>query len=245
MGKTTKRERTFGKEALKPETQKDRSRKTESLFEGTSRRIPERDSGGVWLYGLRNTQSVEATGHYAKKKTTRYREQTPEAVSAYLEQIADIPPEKIVYIDETGIDTFLYREYGYAPRGQRVYGHISGHKYKRIGIVAGLMNNRIVAPLEYEGTMDSALFEKWFLQHLLPAVGADAAIVMDNASFHRKKQLISAAQNSGCKLIFLPPYSPELNPIENFWSWLKRYLRKILPSVPSFDDALFDAFQVV
>lgn len=77
-----------------------------------------------------------------------------------METLANIPSDKIVYVDETGIDTFLYREYGYAPRGERVYGHISGCKYKRVGIVAGLMNHRIVVPLEYDGTMDSALFEQ-------------------------------------------------------------------------------------
>ncbi len=69
-------------------------------------------------------------------------------------------------------------------------------------------------------------------------------MVMDNASFHSKKRLLFAAQNAGCRLLFLPPYSPELNPIERFWSWLKRFLRKSLPTAPSFDDALYSAFQL-
>ena len=67
---------------------------------------------------------------------------------------------------------------------------------------------------------------------------------MDNASFHRKARLIPAAQKYGFRLIFLPPYSPEFNPIENFWAWLKRYLRSALSAFQSFDLALFDAFQV-
>ncbi len=92
--------------------------------------------------------------------------------------------------------------------------------------------------------MDSRLFEFWFSQQLLPSLDKGTVIVMDNASFHSKKRLVSAAQNAGCKLIFLPPYSPELNPIEKFWGWLKRFLRKILPSAPSFDDALYTAFQL-
>lgn len=147
-------------------------------------------------------------------------------------------------MDECGIDTYLYREYGYAPRGQQVFGRISGRKYKRCGMVAAKMGGRILAPFQYSGTMDSGLFEFWFSTQLLPSLERDTVIVMDNASFHSKKRLISAAQNFGCRLVFLPPYSPELNPIENFWSWLKRFLRKILPSVPSFDDALFTAFQL-
>ncbi len=154
-----------------------------------------------------------------------------------------MPPEKIAYVDECGIDTYLYREYGYAPRGQQVFGQICGRRYKRCGIVAAKMGNRILAPLQYSGTMDSRLFEFWFSQQLLPSLDKGTVIVMDNASFHSKKRLFSAAQNAGCKLIFLPPYSPELNPIEKFWAWLKRFLRKFLSSAASFDDALITAFQ--
>ena len=106
------------------------------------------------------------------------------------------------------------------------------------------MTDKILAPLQYNGTMDSQLFEFWFSNQLLPSLEKGTVIVMDNASFHSQKRLFSVAQNAGCKLIFLPPYSPELNPIEKFWAWLKRFLRKILPSVPSFDDALSAAFQL-
>ena len=162
----------------------------------------------------------------------------------YQEQIKDIPPEKIAYVDECGIDTYLYREYGYAVRGQQVLGRIRGRKYKRCGIVAAKMADRIPAPFEYTGTMDSGLFESWFSDQLLPSLDKGTVIVMDNASFHSKKRLFFAAQNAGCRLLFLPPYSPELNPIENFWAWLKRFLRKILPDAASFDDALSAAFQL-
>ena len=147
-------------------------------------------------------------------------------------------------MDECGIDTYLYREYGYAPRGRQVFGQISGRKYKRCGIIAAKMGDKILAPFQYNGTMNSTLFEFWFTEQLLPSLEKGTVIVMDNASFHSKKRLICAAINAGCKLVFLPPYSPELNPIEKFWAWLKRFLCKILPSVISFDDALFDAFQL-
>ena len=147
-------------------------------------------------------------------------------------------------MDECGIDTYLYREYGYAPRGQKVLDQISGRKYKRCGIVAAKMADRILAPFQYSGTMDSTLFAFWFTEQLLPSLEKGTVIVMDNASFHSKKRLISVAQNAGFRLLFLPPYSPELNPIEKFWAWLKRFLRKILSSLPSFDVALFASFQL-
>ena len=146
-------------------------------------------------------------------------------------------------MDETGIDEYLHREYGRAKRGEPVYSVVSGRKYKRTGIVAPQMVKEILSPLQYDGTMDSALFEMWFEELLLPVLPNNSVIAMDNASFHRKR-LISIAEKAGHRLIFLPPYSPELNPIENFWSWLKNRLRKILPDCRSFDDALHECFQV-
>ena len=92
--------------------------------------------------------------------------------------------------------------------------------------------------------MDSCLFEFWFEHQLLPALPPSTVVVMDNASFHRKARLTYVAQKHGFRLFFLPPYSPEFNPIENFWAWLKHRLRSSLSSFASFDDALFDAFQV-
>ena len=106
------------------------------------------------------------------------------------------------------------------------------------------MGDKLLAPFQYSGTMNSTLFAFWFTEQLLPSLEKGTVIVMDNASFHSKKRLICAAQNAGCKLLFLPPYSPELNPIEKFWAWLKRFLRNALPFSPSFDDALLDAFQL-
>ena len=82
-------------------------------------------------------------------------------IAAYQEKIKNIAAEKIAYVDECGIDTYLYREYGYAPRGQQVFGRISGRKYKRCGIVAAQMAGKVLAPFQYSGTMNSGLFEFW------------------------------------------------------------------------------------
>lgn len=147
-------------------------------------------------------------------------------------------------MDETGIDTYLYREYGYAPKGEKVQGDVSGKRYKRVGVVAAKRGSQVVAPLEYSGTMDSTLFEWWFTERLLPALPQGSVIVMDNAAFHRKQRLLSITEENGYRLVFLPPYSPELNPIEKFWGWLKRKLRKILPFFETFDDALIECFKV-
>ena len=171
-----------------------------------------------------------------EKKTLRYKEQDKEKVKEYHEKIKDIPKEKIAFIDETGIDKCLYCEYGYALRGQKVYDKISGKKFQRTSIVAAKLGKRIIAPMQYSGTMNSALFELWFEKCLLPCLEKGATIVMDNASFHRKKQLYEICRKYGFNLIFLPPYSPELNPIEKYWFVLKH--KAFLRMNISLDDAI-------
>ena len=145
-------------------------------------------------------------------------------------------------MDETGIDSYLYRTHCYAPKGVATIGRVSGKKFRRVGIVAAKMETRILSPLQYDGTMDARLFETWFETRLLRDLPSRSVIVMDNAAFHRKKRLNCIAENHGYKVIFLPPYSPELNPIENFWAVLKSNLRKQLRTSASFDDALCICF---
>jgi putative transposase len=101
----------------------------------------------------------------------------------------------------------------------------------------------VIEPYQYWETMESQFFEAWFEHRLLPALPPNSVIVMDNASFHRKSRLPGLAEEAGHRVLFLPPYSPELNPIENYWSWLKRQLRKILPGFQTFDDALCSIFE--
>jgi transposase len=143
-----------------------------------------------------------------------------------------------------GINEYLHRPYARSFRGKKVITKVSGKKYKNVGVVAAKMGNKIIEPLQYDGIMDSSLFEHWYEKRLLPALPENTVIVMDNASFHRKQRLLALTQKAEHRLIFLPPYSPELNPIEQFWSWLKNRLRKVLPKFSNFDDALSDCFQV-
>ena len=110
--------------------------------------------------------------------------------------------------------------------------------------MAGICLGKWVAPLQYSGSTDCILFEQWFEQCLLKEIGRNKFIILDNASFHRKAQLTALAEFINCKIIFLPPYSPDLNLIENKWAWLKQKLREFLPLASSLDYALWSAFQV-
>ena len=145
-------------------------------------------------------------------------------------------------MDETGIDSYLYREYAYSLKGEPVYESVSGRRYKRTGLVAAQLHGEVVAPLQYDGTMDSALFEFWFEHCLMRELPPSSVIVMDNAAFHRKSRLPALAQEYGHRLIFLPPYSPELNPIEHLWAWIKQRLKSTLAAFDDFDDALTACF---
>ena len=165
--------------------------------------------------------------------------------SEFAEKIRSIPPERLIYVDECGVDRYLYREYAYAPRGQKVVAEISGKKFKRTNFCAGICLGKWVAPIEYVGTTDSILFEFWFEQCLLKEVKPGSVIVLDNATFHRKSVIPGLAAQKNCSVLFLPPYSPDLNPIENKWAWLKNRIRKVLPDFDSFDLAVRDCFQVV
>ena len=120
----------------------------------------------------------------------------------------------IVYIDETGINEYLYRLYCRSKRGKKVFIEVSGRHYKRTNIVAGLLNGKVISPMEYGGTTDHIVFETWFVKMLLPALPSGSTIIMDNASFHRKKVLAKLAKDKNCNILFLPPYSPDYNPIE-------------------------------
>ena len=94
--------------------------------------------------------------------------------------MSNIPQDKIVYVDETGIDKCLSRKYGSSPKRTKIYGKVYGHKFDRINIVAAQQNNQIIAPLQYNGMMHSRFFEAWFENHLIPLLKQGTVIVMDN-----------------------------------------------------------------
>ena len=135
------------------------------------------------------------------------------------------PSEKLIYIGESGIDKFISREYGGPAKGSKVIGEISDRRYTRESFVAALHQNKIIAPFCYKGTCDSTLFNFWLENFLLPALGPDYVVIMDNAAFHKSEQTKLLIKNAGCQLLFIAPYSPDLNPIEKFWGNLKPLFR--------------------
>jgi transposase len=103
---------------------------------------------------------------------------------------------------------------------------------------AALSGNRTIAPYCYKGTTTSAVFERWFSHSLLPFLWDGAVVIMDNARFHRKNTLKELAEEFQVQLLFLPPYSPDYNPIEKRWANMKRWLRDNAKRYASLQNAI-------
>lgn len=138
--------------------------------------------------------------------------------------------DKLVYLDETGFDLCTARTHGRAPRGQRVYGLRSGNRRPRTSLIGALKEGKLTAPMLFSGTTNTSVFNQWLEEALLPAIGTGMTLIMDNAIFHKSQATRDIVHKAGCSILFLPPYSPELNPIEQTWANLKRE-RKHNPNI--------------
>jgi len=143
----------------------------------------------------------------------------------YLENISKIKKEDIIYIDESGIYLNEMKDRGWGRKGQIIKDKKKGRRSKRINIIAGLCNKKIVMPVLYEMNCNKEIFNKW-IEMLITTLKPNQVVVMDNASFHKSSEVQRLIESVGCKLIYLPPYSPDLNPIEKFWSVLKKWFKQ-------------------
>jgi transposase len=131
----------------------------------------------------------------------------------------------IAYLDESGVDRYLSRQYARSLRGKGVTIARPGRRYKRVNVVAAQCGNEIIAPYVYDWSTNALWFETWFEWYLCPNLKAKSVIVMDNAKFHRKTALSKIAAFYGLSVLWLPPYSPDKNPIEHLWANMKNHIR--------------------
>ena len=134
---------------------------------------------------------------------------------------------RFVFLDETSVSTNMTRLFGWAPRGERLvdatpYGH-----WKTTSFVAGLRGGGVIAPLVVDGAVDGALFRAYTEQMLAPSLAPGDVVVMDNIAIHKVPGVREAIEAVGASLLYLPPYSTDLNPIEELFAKLKGWLRKI------------------
>ena len=145
----------------------------------------------------------------------------------------------MVYLDESGFEsTTNYRPYGRAKQGKRLISDISGKRAKRTSVISGLRNGKLIAPGYFEGYTDSKLFNAWLEKSLLPELEPGQVVIMDNAAFHKNPKTRELIESAKCRLIYLPTYSPDLNPIEKVWANIKARIRKNRKLFNNIENAL-------
>ena len=147
-------------------------------------------------------------------------------------------PTRFVFLDETGASTNMVRRYGRCARGERLVDATPWGHWKTTTFVAGLRAGGIIAPLVLDGPMTGAWFRAYVEQMLAPALSPGDVVVMDNLAAHKVAGVREAIQAVGASVLYLPPYSPDLNPIEQLFAKLKALLRKVAARTK---DALWDA----
>lgn len=144
----------------------------------------------------------------------------------------------IIYSDESGFSVCSPRTHGYSKQGNRCYGYHIWHERGRINAIGALFEGELLSVSLWECSIDSDVFHTWMSVNLIPKLPKNAVLILDNASFHKRKDTQMLLESHGHTLLFLPPYSPDLNPIEHTWAQLKAIRRKLRCNV----DSVFQEF---
>jgi len=137
-----------------------------------------------------------------------------------------IDPRRLVFVDETWIKTNMTRLRGWSPRGTPLYARVPHGNWQTLTFLAGLRLDGIEAPWVLDGPINRDSFEAWVETQLLPRLKPGDIVVLDNLSSHKSRKARAAIKAKGAHLFFLPPYSPDLNPIEQVFAKLKTLIRK-------------------
>lgn len=133
---------------------------------------------------------------------------------------------RLVFLDETSTNTKLTKRTGWAPVGQRLYDHVPFGHWKTQTFIAGLRQDGLTAPWVLDGPMNGRAFECYIETQLAPTLKKGDVVILDNVAFHKSQKAAQTLKDIGAWFVFLPPYSPDLNPIEMAFSKIKAHLRK-------------------
>jgi transposase len=145
-------------------------------------------------------------------------------------------PGRLVFLDETSVKTNLTRLRGRAPVGERLHGTVPFGKWRTQTFIAGLTRDQLIAPWVIDGAINQAAFETYVETQLAPMLSPGTIVILDNLSVHRSPRAADALKQRQSWFLFLPPYSPDLNPIEQAFSKLKAHLRRI--GARTYDDLI-------
>lgn len=200
----------------------------DALLEELCERFAQKTAVNVSVSTMqRAVQSLELS---VKKKTLVASEQETQRVKDLREAHRlwsfTVDPRNLVFIDETGMHLGFTRLYGRAPIGERLYDTVSpGNRGQNISLIGGMSIDGLIATLSIVGSVNTDVFLFYIQEILIPQLWVGAIVLMDNLPVHHAHKVREAIEATGAKLVFLPPYSPELSPIELCWSKLKQLLR--------------------
>jgi transposase len=137
-----------------------------------------------------------------------------------------VDPCKLVFVDEMGTNTSLFPRYAYSPKGRRAYAQVPRNRGSNTTLLASMSLEGMGPCLAVEGTTSATVFEAYVEQVLAPNLRRGQIVVLDNLSAHKSERARELIEERGCQLLYLPPYSPDFNPIEEAFSKIKGALRK-------------------
>lgn len=148
------------------------------------------------------------------------------ARTAWVAEIATLDPADLLFLDKTSTPTTLTPRRARTPRGERAVGHVPRGRWEAVTLVATLTPAGMGPSLVLEGALDGAAFETDVERILVPALRAGQTVILDNLAVHKSARAQALVEAAGCRLRFLPAYSPDLNPIEQAFAKLKQHLRR-------------------
>ncbi|MCE5309702.1 MAG: IS630 family transposase, partial [Acidobacteriales bacterium] len=152
------------------------------------------------------------------------------------------PAERLIFLDESGVTTSMTRLYARRPDGRRIHEATPGGRWKIMTIVGGMRQSGITAAMTIEEATDGDIFLAYVKQVLGPTLATGDVVVMDNLGAHKVRGVEELIQACGAEVLYLPPYSPDLNPIEKAWAKIKQRLRSQRPRTrEALEHAIADA----
>lgn len=255
VSKVLSRRQTTGEESARPQTGH-MPRKLSDLEDEISAKIKSKPDMTLselvsWLF---STHSIKVSirtvfkmlrklGFTRKKKTLHATEQNREDVAEsrakWREEQPTLDPAKLIFIDETSTATNMGCMYGYAIQGERLHADVPNGHRKTSTFIGGLRQDGMTAPCVIDGPINGEIFLAYVKQILVPTLKPGDTVIMDNVSSHKVSGVQEAIEAVGAKLLYLPPYSPDFNPIEMAFSKFKSILRKkALRTIEALWDAL-------
>lgn len=175
---------------------------------------------------------LAAAGLDTQKKQLAASERDEAERTAWREEHAGLNPARLVFVDESGSNTALAARYGWAPRGERASGQAPCNRGASTTILAAMTRRGLLATMTVEGAANTEVFSTYLDRVLCPSLRRGQTVLLDNLRVHKSAAVRAKIEARGCRLVFLPRYSPDFNPIEGAFSKLKTFLRRRAARTP-------------